>query len=495
VEIAAQSEALTTVLENLLKSRRGEPIEIQSESDFRNLGAAFSSAQDRLTLAWLENQQEDSRLWQPLRTALEPIFEEGLRAVRFGEGLALGLPDLLGYKGERTYLLFFENSAELWPGGGFVGALASLILENGGIKEIKFYDAYDFSQYRTEAGVWARNINLDPDFSQNAKGFMEVFERATGVKTAGAVGIDLRFAQKLLEITGPLNLTDFETEVTSENFFEITTSEVEKEFFPGSTKKKRFLQTLGEAIIAKLFAVDPGKYAAVGKLAWDELRSRGLLLYLGSSTASQAVVEAGFGGLVEDPAGDYLLALTHNAGTKGTAWVTRELTYHILNPDRDGTLRGVFGVTWRNNGLESWPAGTYEDLFRVLVPQGSQLVKAQLGEADVTAQIRKRAEHGKTSFEYRVKIAAGTSQTLMFTYDLPQDFNLKNISLYRLFVQKQAGAFGDRLRFTFEKPLGYEITGTARPGGEEDLQNDGGNLTFEGSLESDLNFVIEVKEK
>ena len=494
-ELAGQSETLTTALENLIKSRRGEIVEPQSDDAFRNLTAAFSSAQDRLALAWLENQQEDSQLWKPLRTALEPLFEEGLRAIRFGEDFARSLPDLLGYKGGRSYLLFFQNSAELWPGGGFVGALANLTLENGGIRELKFYDAYDFSQYRTPAGIWARNISLNPDFSQDAKGFMEVFERATGVKTDGAIGIDLRFAQKLLEITGPLALTDFEVEVTSENFFEVTTSEVEKDFFPGSTKKKRFLQALGEAIVAKLFSIEQGKYAAVGGLAWNQLRSRNLLLYFGSSAANQAAVENGFGGLVEDSAGDYLLALTHNAGTKGTAWVTRDLAYRILNPDRNGTLRGEFSVTWHNNGLESWPAGTYEDLFRVLVPQGSRLVKAQLEEKDVTAAIRKQGEHGKTSFEYRVKTDAGASQTLTLTYDLPEDLNLNQISLYRLFVQKQAGAYGDRFRFTFEKPLGYEIGGTARLNGEADLQNDGENLTFEGSLEKDLDFTVEIKER
>jgi len=43
--------------------------------------------------------------------------------------------------------------------------------------------------------------------------------------------------------------------------------------------------------------------------------------------------------------------------------------------------------------------------------------------------------------------------------------------------------------------LGYEITGIAQPDGEEDLQNDGENLTFEGSLERDLNFVVEIKER
>ena len=211
-----------------MKSRRGEAITPQSEEDFRELAAAFSSTQDRFALAWLEIQQEDSRLWQPLRTALEPLLEEGLRAARFGEAIARDLSEILGYKGERSYLLFFQNSAELWPGGGFVGALANLTLENGRIKALEFYDAYDFSQYYTKAGVWARNISLDPDFSQDAKGFMEIFERATGVQTDGAVGIDLRFAQGLLEITGPLELPDFEETVTAENFFEVTTAEVER---------------------------------------------------------------------------------------------------------------------------------------------------------------------------------------------------------------------------------------------------------------------------
>ena len=488
-EIAAQSETLTAALDNLIKSRRGEAITPQSEDDFRNLGAAFSSAQDRLTLAWLENQQEGSRLWQPLRTALEPIFEEGLKAVRFGEGLALGLPDLLGYKGERSYLILFQNSAELWPGGGFVGALANLTLENGEIKELKFYDIYDFSQYWTKGGIWARNVSIDPDFSVNARNIAEVFPRATGIKVDGVVGIDLHVAQQLLAITGPITLIDFDNqEVTEENFFEVTTREVEKDFFPGSSKKKRFLQALGEGIIAKLFEVRRDAYLSTIRLLWEQLQQKGLLLYFTNSLFYQAVVESNFAGQIRETPGDYLVTLDHNAGTKGTVWIQRNLDYKVFSANRYGTMRSELRITWNNRGMESWPSGEYNNLFWTLTPNGSRLISGEWDIQDVTKNIGVRERNGKTSFEYRVFIPPGESKTLTLIYYLPSSLNLKKPSTYRLIVQKQSGTVGDTIHFEFEEPFGYTAA-------SNDLQRVDNRLIFEGDLTQDLEFEIDLRER
>jgi len=488
-EIAAQSETLITALDNLVKSRRGEAITPQSEEDFRNLGAAFSSAQDRLTLAWLENQQEDSRLWQPLRSALEPIFEEGLKAVRFGEGLAQGLPELLGYKGKRNYLLLFQNSAELWPGGGFVGALANLTLENGEIKELKFYDIYDFSQYWTKSGTWARNVSIDPDFSVNARNIAEVFPRATGLRVDGVVGIDLHVAQQLLAITGPITLADFDNqEVTEETFFEVTTREVEKDFFPGSSKKKRFLQALGEGIIVKLFEVRQDSYLSIAWLLWEQLQRKGLLLYFTDLLFYQTVVENNFAGQIKETPGDYLVALDHNAGTKGTVWIQRNLDYKVFSANRYGTMRGELRVTWNNRGMESWPAGEYNNLFWTLTPKGSRLISGEWDGQNVTKNIGVRERDGKTSLEYRVFIPPGESKTLTLIYYLPSYLNLKKPSTYRLIVQKQPGTVGDTIHFEFEEPFGYTAA-------SNDLQRVDNRLIFEGDLTQDLEFEIDLKER
>ena len=494
-EIAAQSETLITALDNLVKSRRGEAITPQGAEEFRDLSAAFSLAEEQLTFAWLDIRQEDSRFWRPLRTVLEPIFEEGLRATRFGNGLALGLPDLLGYKGERSYLLLFQNSAEIHPGGGRMGTFAYLQLQNGAIKELKFYNESDFLHIQPTLGARTTSgaFSLRPDFKDNAQAIANTFQQGEGKTVQGVVGIDLHFAQDLLDITGPFTLTDFDNqEITAENFFEVTTREVETDFFPGTDKKKRFIQALGEEVLNQLFGVGRDEYPEVARLSWESLKGKELLLYFDNPDVYLAALESNFAGRIREAEGDFLYPYDHHAGTKGTVWVKRSVNYRVYNTNRDGGMRAELKVTWKNEGTEAWPGGNYLNKTAVLVPQGSKLIEARRGEENVLSNFLTGASKGKTLFSTPYKISAyitvapQSEQTLTLVYDFPK--NIIGSADYTLLVQKQPGTVADAFRFEFEEPFGYEATSGS-------LQRADNKLIFEGNLTQDLEFEIDLKER
>ena len=491
-EIGGQAETLTTALENLVQSRQGEAVVPQSEDDFRQLAAAFSSARDRLSLAWLELQKNDSQFWQPLRTALEPLFEEGLKIVEFGEPLARSLPEMLGYQGERSYLLLFQNSAELQPGGGRVGTFAQIDLNAGGIEELKFFNESDFAHISSPLGRF-NGISKLPDFADGARAIADIFYRGTGEEVQGVVGIDLHFAQSLLGITGPFTLTDFANqEINSENFFEVTTREVETDFFPGTDKKKRFIQALGEGILNKLFGIGRDKYLAVSRLAWESLEDKGILLYFDNPDVYLAALESNFAGRIRETGGDFLYPYDHNAGTKGTVWIKRSIAYRIFNTTREGAMRAELKITWKNEGTEAWPGGDYLNKTAVLVPQGSKLIEARRGDENVLSSFSAGTSKGKTLFSTPYKIstyitvAPQSEQTLTLVYDFPE--NIIGSADYSLLVQKQPGTVGDVFRFEFEEPFGYEAQ-------SPDLQKVDNKLIFEGNLTQDLEFKINIEER
>ncbi|HLD96149.1 MAG TPA: DUF4012 domain-containing protein [Patescibacteria group bacterium] len=494
-EIGDQAQTLTTALDNLVRSRRGEPVTPQGAAEFRDLAAAFSLAEEQLTFAWLDIRQDDSRLWRPLRTALEPVFEEGLRAVRFGEGLALGLPELLGYKGERNYLILFQNSAEIHPGGGRMGTFAYLQLQNGAIKELKFYNESDFLHIQSTLGARTTSgaFSLRPDFKDNAQAIADTFQQGEGKTVQGVVGVDLHFAQDLLDITGPFTLTDFDNqEITAENFFEVTTREVETDFFPGTDKKKRFIQALGEGVLNQLFSVGRDEYPKVAQLAWESLKGKELLLYFDNPDVYLAALESNFAGRIREAEGDFLYPYDHHAGTKGTVWVKRTIAYRIFNTTREGTMRAELIVTWKNEGTDAWPGGDYLNKTSVMVPQGSILIEAHRGKENVLSNFSTGTSNGKTLFNtpYKVStyitVAPQSEQTLTLIYDLPKSINGQGD--YTLLIQKQPGTVGDAFHFEFEEPFGYTATSTG-------LQRVDNKLIFEGSLTQDLKFEINLKER
>ncbi|MDP2735326.1 MAG: DUF4012 domain-containing protein, partial [bacterium] len=420
----------------------------------------------------------------------EIIKEEALPALETVRAFAGEGYGLLGYKGERSYLLLFLNSAEIQPGGGRMGTFAHLRLANGSIEELKFFNESDFLHISSRAG----SISSQPDFQKNAQAIANIFQLGEEKPVQGVAGIDLHFAQELLGVTGPLTLTDFDNqEVNSENFFEVTTREVETEFFPGTTKKKKFIQALGEGILGRLFGSGREKYFDISRLVWENLNEKGILLYFTNPVIYSAVLENNFAGRFREAEEDYLYPYDHNAGTKGTVWVKRSISYRVFNRDREGGLRAETVITWKNEGTEAWPGGNYLNKTAALVPAGAELLEAWRGEEDVLENFKIGGLNGKALFSLPFDIstylvvAPQSELTLKLVYNLPESVAFEDGS-YTLVIQKQPGTLADAVRFVFETPLGWEAS-------SPDLQKQNDKLIFEGSLERDLEFEITLKER
>ncbi|KKW05705.1 MAG: hypothetical protein UY40_C0010G0002 [candidate division CPR1 bacterium GW2011_GWC1_49_13] len=499
--VSATAPTLSRALENLQKSYQGEAITPQTEEEFKSLNSSVDTASQDLTVAWLNLQDLSPLLRGYTDKYANLIQEEALPALSFLTALADQGYDLLGYQGERNYLLLFENSAELQPGGGRMGTFANLKLQSGAVKELKFFNESDFKHISSPLGKF-NNISKFVDFRDGARAIADIFLRGDKTPTQGVVGVDLRIAQELLRITGPLTLADFgNQEVTAENFFEVTTREVETEFFPGTTKKKRFIQALGEGVLQKLFSTGKESYGSLSQVVWDGLREKRLLLYFTNPTLYLPALENNFAGRVADAEGDYLYPFDHNSGTKGTVWVKRKIAYRVFNTNREGALRGELKVTWKNEGTEAWPVGNHRNKTSVLIPHGATFLtelRSSSGEKKLQ-NFKIGAFSGKTNIFLNydvtryITVPPQEEETLTLLYDLPQNLNVKT-SPYRLYLQKQPGTVADEVEFIFEIPFGYAATPTAVPAGFS-LQSEENKLILRGNLKTDIEFLIELKER
>jgi len=499
--VSATAPTLSRALENLQKSYQGEAVVPQTEEEFKSLTSSLDNASQDLTVAWLNLQDLSPLLRRYSDKYADLIQKEVLPALSFLKALADQGYNLLGYEGERNYLLLFLNSAELQPGGGRMGTFANLKLQGGAVKELKFFNESDFKHVSSPLGKF-NNISKFPDFRDGARTIADIFLRGDKTATQGVVGIDLRIAQELLKLTGPLTLADFDNqEVTTENFFEVTTREVETEFFPGTTKKKRFIQALGEGVLQNLFSAGSGRYGSLSQVIWDGLREKRLLLYFTNPTLYLPALENNFAGRIVDAEGDYIYPFDHNSGKKGTVWVKRKITYRVFNTNREGALRGELKVTWKNEGTEAWPGGDHLNKTEVLIPRGATFLSEMRtsGGEKKLQNFKIGAFSGKTDIFLNydvtryITIPPQEEETLTLLYDLPQGLNVKN-SPYRLYLQKQPGTVADEVDFIFEIPFGYQATPSEVPAGFS-LQEEENRLIFKGSLKSDLEFTIELKER
>ncbi len=496
-----EGETVLTTAENLFKGYQGEPIKEQSKEDFYRLATSFKEAQDKLLTAWGCFTQTHPTI-RHLIAPFTGLSQQGAAIADLGSAFASSASDVLGYQGERNYLILFQNSAELRAGGGFLGSLAQLTLKNGGIKSLDFFDSYQFDHINTtpttpvpaikkftnSKELPLRESNFYASFPESARRISQIFELSHDIEVDGVIGIDLLLAEELVGATGPLDLTDFDRTISSENLFVVTTEEVEKGFFPGSSKKRRFLQALGEGLLTKLLTLQRDDYARISKVIWEGLKRRDLLLSFEEGSLAQTLIETGFDGRVKTSGGDFLMVLDSSYGKKANIWIERKIDYKVFNVGRNDQLQGELTVTWTHRGTKAWPSGVYTNIFRVLVPKKSRLKKALLNEGAITSKTLTTEEAGKTEFALRFSVKPQMTAVLKLAYRLPSPLNLKEINQYSLYVQKQPGTRGDIFTFAFEEPFGKLISG-------EGLQRIDSNLRFSGSLREDTEIKINISEK
>ena len=155
-----------------------------------------------------------------------------------------------------------------------------------------------------------------------------------------------------------------------------------------------------------------------------------------------------WGGEIQSFDGDYLYINNANiangikdsfVGGKSSLNVKESINYKVA--EKDKMLTGELTLTRSHAGSFQWPDGINNNWTRIFVPEGTTLEKAELNGQDVTAQIEKGKDSGKTYFGFWIVTEPATSNVLHLSYILP-----KNYSDYQLLVQKQPGNLGDDLQ-------------------------------------------------
>ena len=160
--------------------------------------------------------------------------------------------------GKKTYTVLLQNNKELRATGGFMGSYAQLHFKEGILVDYKIEDIYvpdgaitwyieppEPIQEAFQHGTWRlADSNWDPDFPTSAKSISWFFDKA-GVDTGnGIIAVNFEVLEDIFQVIGEVYLPDYESSISADSLYIVTQNEVEKDFFPGSTKTKDFLQHL-----------------------------------------------------------------------------------------------------------------------------------------------------------------------------------------------------------------------------------------------------------
>jgi hypothetical protein len=150
------------------------------------------------------------------------------------------LPRMLGADGPRTYLLIFQNPAELRAGGGITSALAEITTNGGSVSLVRQASGGDFkfetpvvdlpaetlALYGDRAARYVQNTTLVPDFTTTGSIAATMWADRFGTQVDGVMSFDPVALSYLLEATGPITLPATGEELTSDNAVQFLLSDV-----------------------------------------------------------------------------------------------------------------------------------------------------------------------------------------------------------------------------------------------------------------------------
>ncbi|MEJ3405809.1 DUF4012 domain-containing protein [Rathayibacter sp. YIM 133350] len=186
-------------------------------------------------------------------------------------------PGMLGAQGARTYLLLFQNNAEVRSGGGIPSALALIHVEDGVLSLLAQADSRAFpldapaglavpavetTLYGSLPGDYIQDVTMTPDFAESASLAARLWQQRFGGTLDGVIALDPVALGYVLAATGPVAVGDG-TSLTADNAVDTLLVQSYRRFADGADQDAFF----AEAARAVFDAVTSGSAAPPALLA------------------------------------------------------------------------------------------------------------------------------------------------------------------------------------------------------------------------------------
>ncbi|MDP1883794.1 MAG: DUF4012 domain-containing protein [Candidatus Moranbacteria bacterium] len=438
--------------------------------------------------------------------------------------------DVLGGNGPRKYLFLFQNNQEMRATGGFIGTYGVLDIFNGNVRRFFIDGIYNpDGQLREKvvppvpiqkiSAAWSlHDSNWFPDFPKSAEKAAWFYEKTGGPTVDGVITMTPTVMQKMLEITGPIELPEYGVTVDKDNFIEKIQYEVEVDYDKELNKPKQILADLAPKILDRLFNVrNFSDIARTADVLSESLNEKQILIYSKNYEIESVLSKQGWSGEILDTQKDYLSVINTNINGYKTDGVVDEKIEHQAEIQPDGSVVDTLTVTRHHNGgslAHEWWNKVNADYMRVYVPKGSILLSAEGQTREYNtppldyralafkqdAQVRMEEDSLKIDEESGTKIYEDSDKTVfanwayvspqetvtirykyLLPFKLAMDSKNKPVDTYSLLAQKQAGSLGSGFISRITYPDKYKMVWNY----PEQVTRGNNNIRIESDLKTD----------
>ena len=399
---------------------------------------------------------------------MREMTDQGVAFVEQARPLIKVLPELLGEKEEKRYLVLFQNDKELRSTGGFITAYAIFKVDKGVITIDRNDDIYPLDntipnkprapeklrKYLNVSTFNLRDTNISPDFIESMKTFREMYERSPqAVDVDGIIAIDTNVLVETIKVLDD-NVTAAGITFTTKEDSRCDCPQVIYELEDHISRPVNYVRTDRKGLLGDLLvALMQKALSSSPKIYWGPLfqtmlaqtNQKHIMFYLFDEDAQSGVIALNAAGQIREFEGDYLhINDTNLGGQKSNLFVDQKVaqSYKVEN---DGTIIKTVTIDYTNPyapsdcNLERGGLCLNAELrnwIRIYAPKGSELVDSKGSQVTVTTY----EEFGKTVFDGFTTVRPRGKATYTISYKLP--FKLESGSPLPLLIQKQPGKEG-----------------------------------------------------
>jgi hypothetical protein len=267
------------------------------------------------------------------------------------------LPPMLGADGKRTYLVVFQNLAELRATGGIYGAYAVVTADRGAVSLVKqgatsgdipVFDppvtqlpAEESALYTERPAMWAMDVNMSPDFPTGARLIRDMYRHTFGVEVDGVIATDPVALSEVLDGTGPVALPNGDS-LDAQSVVTYLLAEAYQQAEDPADVNKVSDQIFAQAAKATFTALVSGQGSSAKVLEGLQTAAsqRRLLVWSDMETEQKLLATTVLGGVLpQDDGGRPLVGVFLNDGTGGKMdyYLRQKVTLDAVGCRPDGT--------------------------------------------------------------------------------------------------------------------------------------------------------------
>jgi|GEM_PF-801286 len=428
---------------------------------------------------WQKQRTQSLGLWKLLekRNVLSMLDETGAFLDFFEK-----FTPFLGYAQDQEdvrVLVLLQNNMELRATGGFMGSFAELEFKRGAMQNLTVQDIYvpdgqlkgyveppaPLKEYLFQTGGWRlRDANWDPNFPDSAKTISWFFNQGGSKQYNVIVAINLHLVQEILEITGPLYLTDYNQEISAQNIYSFAQVQTEKDFFPGATNKADVLGAIARAFQRAIIEKASTAPSDLLKYASQAFEQKDVLVWSEQEALQKLVVANGWDGSIKKVDCEHLNCISHSlylvennlSINKTNCCMERKAGYDVWI-DKNGNVKTELKLFYRNNNPVTpipprYYGGGYRNYLRVYTDL--PVVRAvtdqhEVEKSNITTQ--KHDDLKLLDFGWLVEVPGQETETVDISFQ-EQKLSFDESAVYELYLQKQPGLLTNEYTIRFHVP-------------------------------------------